>query len=422
MKSLELAATLNRKYVAAGQESVIYLLVELTAHAAQSDTGAARQPLNLSFVIDRSGSMEGEKLAYTKQAVSYALSHLTQQDTAALTVFDDHVQVLFEAQPVVMNDILKGIVNGVYAGGCTNLSGGLLRGYREARKNYRAEQVNRVLLLTDGLANVGIVEPRVLCRKVDEMRQAGVAVSTFGVGDDFDEDLLTAMAEASGGNYYFIDSSEKIPEIFARELQMLLAVVAQNVTLQMACASGVVVRQVWGYRPYGDGTVTISLPDIYCHDRKVLLLEMKVASQAAGSVPLGHLTLSYEDAGKSLQQVFVDLDLSVEATTDPELLNLPEENAVKVQLELNKAAALKEHIVHLADQGDFDGAAKVAQEASDSLWACMDSATPMLQEELSQELASLAEAEQIMQDGEYDANARKKLKYQSYMRRNSRKL
>lgn len=420
MPALELAATLNRKYVAAGRESVLYLLVELMAQAEQTDGDSVRQPLNLSFVIDRSGSMSGEKLAFVKQAVAYALGQMTPRDVAALTAFDDDVEVLIAAQHVVLRDILKGKVYNMYPGGCTNLSGGLRRGFREVMNNYRAGQINRIMLLTDGLANVGIIAPDVLCRYAVDMKQAGVAISTFGVGSDFDEDLLTAMAEASGGNYYYIAASDKIPDVFAQELQALLDVAAQNVTLQMDCFNGVAVRQVWGYRPQGERTVSIALPDVYSNDRKVILMEMKVAAQAAGPVPLGRLTLCYEDAGKNLQQVSVDVDLHVEAITDPELLSMPEESAVKVQLELNKMAALKERIVFLADQGDLVGAAATAREAHTALWGCVYDAAPVVQEELSRELDSLAETEQQLRSGLYDADVRKRLKYESYRRRNGR--
>jgi Ca-activated chloride channel family protein len=193
---------LSRKYIPQDEITRLYLMVELIAQEKTNQDG--HLPLNLGYVIDRSGSMSGDKLAYTKQAIQYSVNHLLPSDYASLTVFDDDVDVLVAAQPIVYKDQFNSVVKQIFCGGCTNLSGGLSKGYREVMKHYQIGQLNRVLLLTDGLANRGITDKTKLCRKVKEMKNSGVSVTTLGVGDDFDEDLLTVMAEASGGNYFFI--------------------------------------------------------------------------------------------------------------------------------------------------------------------------------------------------------------------------
>lgn len=219
MASLNLSAKLNRKISRPGITQPVYLMIDLEAEAAGARSD--RQPLNLGFVIDRSGSMSGEKLEYTKQAVQYAINHFAPQDTAPLTVYDDEVQVLYPAQPVKFKDEFKGFVSQIFPGGTTNLSGGLIAGYREAAKNVKPEQVNRVLLLTDGLANEGITDPTRLCGKAAGMKKPASRSRPWASATISTRTCSRKWPNRVGGNYYFIDSTDHIPQIFARELQAL---------------------------------------------------------------------------------------------------------------------------------------------------------------------------------------------------------
>ena len=418
MASLSLSAKLNKKYLVPGITQPVYLMIDL--EAKQPEAGKSRQPLNLGFVIDRSGSMSGEKIEYTKQAVQYAINHFAPQDTASLTVYDDEVQVLYPAQHVKFKDEFKGFVSQIFPGGMTNLSGGLVAGYREVEKYAAPDRVNRVLLLTDGLANRGITEPKRLCGKVAGMKKAGVTVTTLGVGDDFDEDLLTKMAEQSGGNYYFIDSTDHIPQIFAQELQALLAVVAQNVKVSFRCADAVTVTKVWNYPPSGDRIVEIGLPDLFGADHKIILLELAVTPSAEGALSLGTVAIAYDDAGEKLEYVSYGLDLSAAATMDRELLEQPEEQTVMLQVELNRTTEAREEAIRLADAGDFDAASSALKDRYHTLDA-MECLAPEMRPEVALELQHLHEALAKIDAKDYDANLRKKMSYHNYQRRNTKK-
>lgn len=418
MASLRMTTKLSRKYIAPERDATLHLLIDLEAVLKENPND--RLPLNLGFVIDRSGSMAGEKLDYTKQAVQYAASHFTPQDYASLTVYDDEVQVLFPAKPIKFKDEFKGIVNRIFPGGMTNLSGGLIQGYQEVARHVRPDQVNRVLLLTDGLANRGITEPARLFAKVAGMKKAGVTVTTFGVGDDFNEDLLTKMAEQSGGNYYFIDSIDHIPRIFAQELESLLSVVAQNVKLGFRCADAVEVTKVWNYRPSGDRQVEIGLPDLFSADRKLVVLELRVKAGGTGPVSLGTVSVSYDDAGGGLEHTTFGIDLSAEATPDPELLQLPEEPEVMVQVELNRTAEAREEAIRLADGGDLVTASAVMKTRFERLNAMQD-LSPEMSAAVEEEKGYLCEAVEKMESCCYDANTRKQMSYQNYKRRNTKK-
>jgi len=277
-----------------------------------------------------------------------------------------------------------------------------------------------VLLLTDGLANEGITDPGTLCAKAAGMKKAGVTVTTLGVGDDFDEDLLTKIAEQSGGNYYFIESTDHIPQLFAQELESLLSVAAQDVKVSFRCGDAVQVTKVWNYQPSGDRTVEIGLPDLFSADHKLIVLELQVRASGMGTVPLGTVSVSYDDAGEKLEYVSFGMDLHVEATRNPEMLDLPEEPEVLVQVELNKTAEAREEAIRLADEGDFRQASAIMQERHQFM-ASMPCKSEAMSTELAEELLKVSESVQMFESRSYDANSRKKMSYQNYQRRNTKK-
>ncbi len=192
------------------------LLVRIVA-PAQDDTGAQRAaPLDIAFVLDRSGSMHGGKLELAKEGVDVALSRLRDVDRAALVVYDDAVDTV---QPLAsttprMKASLRLALHGIDPGGSTFLSGGWVAGCHElaeatpvSGEHLTAARIRRVVLLTDGLANVRILDPGELARHAGELRRRGIATTTVGVGQDFDEGLLSAMAEAGGGNFQISSTS-----------------------------------------------------------------------------------------------------------------------------------------------------------------------------------------------------------------------
>ena len=418
MNAVTIKAQLNKEYIRSGQQTV-YLMVEIQTSEGKDDGG--RTPVNIGFVLDRSGSMAGDKLAYTKQAVSYAVGHLRPGDYGSLTVYDNEVETLLPSQHILSKDAVKGIVSRIFPGGSTNLSGGLIAGYREVMKHNQPGQTNRVLLLTDGLANAGITDKDILCHRAQKMREMGVAVTTLGVGNDFDEDLLTAMAEESGGNYYFIENTDMIPRIFAQELESLLSVVAQNVKLRFASSSACQVTKVWGYQPGGDTAVTMNLPDLFSSDHKYIMLELTVHSEAAGKTELGSLTLSYDEAGEELKDVSCHIDLAVEATEDPLLLAQPEKPEVIVQLALSRSADIKEEAIRLADEGQVEAAATILKNQQEAIKAACDLSPSAELAELTAEYDNLSEALIAMERREYNAVMRKKMSFQSYQRRRNQK-
>jgi Ca-activated chloride channel homolog len=237
------AATLNlqldpdRQLVPAGKDQEVVVKVDL-----DSDTGRRpdRLPLNVAVVIDHSGSMAGAKIEKTKQAAMQLIDQLTAKDNLALVEFDNTVEVLFPSQHVVDREALKAQVQRIQPGGSTALYAGVEAGGNQLLEiESRTDRINRVILLSDGLANVGPSSTSALKVLGRSLSLRGVSVSTIGVGDDYNEDLMAGLAEASDANYYYVQDAEKLPEIFAKELGGLETVTARNVQIVIACADGV---------------------------------------------------------------------------------------------------------------------------------------------------------------------------------------
>jgi Ca-activated chloride channel family protein len=179
-------------------------------------------PLNISIVIDRSGSMAGDKINNAKKAAKYIVDQLSPEDYLSIVIYDGSVDVLQYATPVLNKYSIKSKIDGITDRGSTNLMGGALEGYAQVKRYYNASFINRVLLLSDGLANQGITDPNQIQQLVRQKNKLeGISISTFGVGRDYNEDLMTSMAETGTGNYYFIDNAKEIAGIFKKELNNL---------------------------------------------------------------------------------------------------------------------------------------------------------------------------------------------------------
>jgi Ca-activated chloride channel homolog len=411
--SILLQTRFNRRAVPEGAPATLYLLVQLAAESRPTN----RPPLNLAAVIDRSGSMAGEKLAFTKEALRFLVSHLAPQDLLSVVTFDNAVEVPVPSGPVVNKDALKAQVAGIEHGGMTNLSGGMIAGYRQVSKRRARDRVNRVLLMTDGQANVGVTDPDLLVQKVREMREKGIQLSAFGVGLDFAEDLLTAMAEAGGGNFYFIANPDEIPALFARELEGLLQTAAQGLALGFEAAPGVAVAGVIGYQPAGGPFgLTLALPDIYSGEVKAVVLALELEAAFAGTRPLGRLTLTYSDASSG-EEVTAVQDLTVQVTGETDLLEAPEDPAVLKQLYLARSAEALDKAIGRADAGDFAAGASVLQEASAPLVAM---ARETGDTDLHLRAEKLARYADLLQRSQFEAADRKSMRAHSHQTRTGR--
>jgi Ca-activated chloride channel family protein len=347
--AVTMRARADRQYIRPHDRSHRFVLVEVTAppatHARQ------RPPVNLGFVIDRSGSMSGEKLELAKRAVLEAIERLDDRDRFSVVAYDDEVRVVVErtmATATARRDAIDRLRE-LGPGGSTNLSGGWFAGCEQVAARQDADAVNRVLLLTDGLANVGITDVGELSAHAGELRARGISTTTFGVGNDFDEALLQSMADAGGGHFYYIADAAQIRDHIASEVGETLEVVARDVGLEVIAAEGVRVDAISPHSLSSRGS------------RSVASLGDLVADQAVEVVL--RFTFPYGDLGRDTR-VIVGLDGASERliwtyADDPTNDAQPRDRDVDRAVARQFAARARQEAVRHNRVHDFDAARRL---------------------------------------------------------------
>jgi Ca-activated chloride channel family protein len=279
-----ITARADRRLIRANHKSQRFVFVELTAPPATQ--ARKRPPVNLAFVLDRSGSMSGGKLELAKRAVEEAIGRLDAHDRFSVVVYDEVIDVAVETTPASAEARHNAVTRlaSIEARGSTNLGEGWLRGCEQVAAHLSSEGVDRCLLLTDGLANVGVTNSEELAHHATELRARGVSTTTFGVGNDFDEQLLQAMADAGGGHFYYIADAAQIRDHIASEVGETLEVVARDVELEFTVADGVQVEPISPHPAHARGS------------RAIVVLGDLVADQAVDVVL--RLTFPYGQVGR----------------------------------------------------------------------------------------------------------------------------
>lgn len=254
----------DRTLIRAAATSTRYLQVQVGAPVAA--TSRRRPPLNVALVLDRSGSMGGEKLPRAVRAAIAALRHLTPDDRFSVVSFDNTVCIEVAgtfATPAALAEAEATLAR-LRPGGSTALADGWLRGAEQVALGDQLPglELHRVLLLTDGQANVGESNPGRLADIAAELRTRGIRTSTFGIGRGFNEELLAAMADAGGGNFHFLDTPEAEERILAAEVGEALEVTLPQavLTLEADVPARIEVLDRWPFRPgarWGSGTVDL---------------------------------------------------------------------------------------------------------------------------------------------------------------------
>jgi Ca-activated chloride channel family protein len=309
-------------------------------------------------------------------------------------------------------DELKAKIDRIRPGGGTALHAGVVLGSNQVRHAFEKERVNRVILLSDGLANVGPSRTADLASLGRELREDGIAVSTIGLGDDYNEDLMTALAEASSANYYYVKDAEKLPGIFSEEIGVARSLLARSVTIRINVPAGVRLKEIIG-RPEiecRDRSAEIELPELFGSEKRRFLA--RCVADAEGPVSLeANVELNYENAEGS-RAAAQNSAAKVAFTTDQKKAD------DSVRLEVRREAGVlynwmaKEQAVKLADQGKpQEAAALLRQQIEANAMAPAAAQLPRLAEE-NKRLEEAAS--EISVGGQLGKSSRKSIQFENY--------
>jgi len=273
----------------------VWLQIGLQAESVENNE---RTPLNLALVLDCSGSMSDDgKMDSLKQSLEVFLTSLQPDDVIAIVGYDDRAYVLRNAQPVGNGSWVRNVVRSLSPGGSTNLHAGLILGFEEVSSSFDIRRNNRVLLLTDGIANTGVTNPDRIAADALDYNRKGIYLSTIGLGLDMNDELLNTLADQGRGAYHFIDSVEEMDRVFRKEVDGLVERVANDVRISIQPAAGVQLTSITGHEgtPPRNGAQVV-LYDMGAGQSQVLIARLQVSPCDSGEQVLAEVTLQYSDA------------------------------------------------------------------------------------------------------------------------------
>jgi Ca-activated chloride channel family protein len=331
-----------------------------------------RPRLNLALVIDRSGSMgEARKLDYVKTAAHQLVDRMAADDILSIVTYDDVVRTDWPARRVGSGrEEIHRLIDRLYPGGATCLSGGLEEGFRQALANRRRGTLNRVLLLSDGLANRGETRRFVLRDRASGMYEGGVSVSTFGVGHDFDEELMAGVADGGGGNYRYLGDPERIAAALEGEFHAAARTAAVDVEilirLRGGCRFGDVIGREW--RQDGDRFV-VRLGDLSAGERRTVFANLNVGGGDPGLRDVAEVAVRYRDPSTGKAVTGAARPVSLELVRDERAWREGFDRSVQEGKAVVQSGALLQEAARLADQGRKAEAKAVLGKAAAGLAA-----------------------------------------------------
>ncbi len=378
-----------RPAVASDRPSRLDLLLTISTPSLEAESQRhQRPPLNLALVIDRSGSMSGTKLSYARKAARFLAGELTGRDRLAIVTFDDEVKVVVPSTPVNDPQLFIAAINTIHSGGCTALFDGWLAGATQVAEHLDPTQMNRVLLLSDGQANEGLTDQEQIAAKVEGLTQRGISTSAFGLGADFDEDLMGAMATAGDGTLAHIETPSQLADLYASELQGLATTFGRRVSIGLRVKHGAeLVDLLNDLKPTGAGNH--QLPNLRAGQELNVGVQLKLPAWIPNQEILS-VRLAWDAPGSSERQTLIE-HLQLPVMESEELKALDPDEAVAEQLALFKANRERRRVIEEHDRGDHSTASLSLRNLRDSLLKMPAS------QKITQELELLNEKLSLMQ-------------------------
>lgn len=404
----------DRAVLPAGESQNVVLKVTLDAPPVPA--GTRRPNVNLALVLDQSGSMNGIKMEQAKAAAVEALTRLGRQDVFSVVVYDTNVHTIVPAQNAGYVDRIVRIIENIQAGGNTALFGGVSQGAAEIRKHLENDLIHRIVLLSDGLANVGPRMPEDLGRLGAALLKENISVTTVGVGTDYNEDLMARLAQNSDGNTYFVESGVDLPRIFAAELGDVLNVVATQVHVTITLPENVQPVEIIGREGRIMGQqIELFMNQLYGDQEKYALVKVRLPAAREGDrLTIARAEVHYQNPLTRQPENSGGTSL-VSFSHDPVQVKKSANRDVVREYQLNLKALAQEKAIDLSDEGRQPEAVTALKQSAERLKQVgrLYDDSDLLKEAEAVE----AQADQIEEKG-MSKKSRKILRTQSYQQKN----
>ena len=275
------------------------MYLQLGFNSAQTISNIQAVPLNITVIVDKSGSMYGSRIEYVKQGLKLMLSNLTTNDYFSIVVYDTTAKTLLSPTLMKNPGAARELIDSIDADGSTALYDGMVLGYQENLKSYSTNRVNRVILLSDGQANVGVVDTASIIAASKTYNDQGVGITTIGVGSDFNYELMSGLAKESGGNFYFLENESKVTQVLSDELDFVLTPIAKNLVITFKMTGKYLISDTYGLtlKTNEQGYPYLKVDTVYLSKRNgVMMVKLGAATnfRALKNAKLLDISLSYE--------------------------------------------------------------------------------------------------------------------------------
>ncbi len=411
-KQISLNVDMGTPVMLAQKQQTAYIKVSLTGFEQEEES--TRTPANIAIVIDKSGSMQGPKMQQAIEAAVMAVNILDNNDIVSIITYDTDVQVIVPATRVSDKRSIIRTLRTIRADGSTALFAGVSKGAGEVRKFIAKNRVNRVILLSDGQANVGPSTPTELGQLGMSLGKESISVTTIGLGLGYNEDLMTQLAGYSDGNHAFVENANDLVKIFQYEFGDVMSVIAKDVNIIINCSKNVRPIRVLGRDAEIIGhKIHTKLNQMYSEQEKFVLVEVEVPPTAVGTTyDIASVDVSYENlhskrkdkVSGSSAVMFSASDVEIKRSTNVEVM---EKAVEQVSIDTNQQA------IQLRDEGKIGEAKSLLEKNTEYLKEKADSFNSSKIRKLEAE--SKKDAEELEDEAEWNKK-RKSLKERNYKR------
>ena len=367
-KQIQVRSELSSPVILEGTPETNYLKVSLSG---QNIDSKKRVPINLAIVIDKSGSMSGQRIEKAREAAILAVNMLNENDTLSIIAYDSEARVIVPATKVDNKLRIIGLINeNIYAGGGTALFAGLSKGIKQVENQLTKDKVNRIILLSDGQANIGPSSVDELSQLAIIAAKKNIAITTLGIGSDYNELLMSSIASYSDGNHVFVNNSADLENVFVHEFTDLMSAIAQDVVITIQLKNGVKPVRLLGRDGVIKGNeITVKMNQLFSNQEKYVLLEVIPDKGKVGQEKtLAQVDLKYDNLLENKTENETQV-VRISYTKDKKMVDDAIHQDVLVETELQKVALENEKALELYNQGKRDEAQQLLRENGEALKA-----------------------------------------------------